>query len=444
MQRVLLAGRGELTRRLIRALRERGIESVTVFSEPEVEQPWVDEADYAVYLNGASVEETYLDPGRIVSAAHDAGAGVIHPGYCFFAERPDFVQHANAANLRVIGLDREGLERVNNRFVVREVASRLGIPTIPAVPVPEGEDGLEQASGLDLPIYVKAIAGGVVLRVNTYDELPSAVREVRRRARWLTGTDEVYLSVGLPDVRQLGTTVVREPGGPAYALGHSDKSVQVRFRSWMEECGGGVVAAETGEKMSEASRTLVEVLDLGGVVRVRWAVDGTGGHWLLGISGRLTTGYSVVEQVFDVDLIDTQLRLSLGEPLGWEGADTTAPQHGIQLRILHVDPADGVSRPIGTLERLDLPEGVYAEVGVGVGQVCTPETEPLLASLVVTAPTRQAALVKARAALEEVVVEGVVNNVEVLKRVCADPDFWRGNYDVHVVDRHLRSSVDED
>ena len=102
-----------------------------------------------------------------------------------------------------------------------------------------------------------------------------------------------------------------------------------------------------------------------------------------------------------------------------------------------MDPADGVSRPEGTLERLVLPRGLHAEIGVGEGQLCTPETEPLLASLVVTAPTRQAALVKARAALEEVVVEGVVNNVEVLKRVCADPDFWRGNYDVHFVDRHL-------
>lgn len=437
MQRVLLAGRGELTRRLIRALRERGIESVTVFSEPEVEQPWVDEADYAVYLNGASVEETYLDATRVVSAAHDSGATAIHPGYCFFAERADFVQQANAANLRVVGVDREGLERVNDRFLVREAASALGIPTIPAVTVPEGEDGLEQATGLDLPIYVKAVAGGVVLRVDRYEELGQAVREVRRRARWLTGSDGVYLSAGLPNVRQLGTTVIREPGGPAYALGHSDKSVQVRFRSWLEECGNEVVPRETAERMSAQARSLVEGLDLGGVVRVRWALDGNGGHWLLGISGRLTTGYNLTEQVFDVDLIDTQLRLSLGEPLGWEGADTTPRRHGLQLRILHVDPADGVSRPEGVLERLVLPEGVFAEVGVGEGQPCTPETEPLLASLVVTAPTRQAALVKARAALEEVVVEGVVSNVEVLKRVVADPDFWRGHYDVHVVDRHL-------
>ncbi|MFK7929331.1 MAG: biotin carboxylase N-terminal domain-containing protein, partial [Myxococcota bacterium] len=128
MQRVLLAGRGELTMRLIRALKERGIESVSVFSEPEMEQIWVEESDYAVYLNGATVDETYLNAERIVSAAHDAGATAIHAGYCFLAERADFVATANNANLGVIGLQREALERVADRFAVRDVAARMGIP----------------------------------------------------------------------------------------------------------------------------------------------------------------------------------------------------------------------------------------------------------------------------------------------------------------------------
>ena len=437
MNRVLLAGRGELTMRLIRYFRERNIEMVTVFSEPEVEQPWVDEADFSVYLNGATVEETYLNSRRLVGAAHDAGCTVIHPGYCFFAERADFVADANAANLRVIGLERASLERINDRWTVRAVAEALEIPVIPAAPIPEGEDGLEEATEFGLPIYVKAVAGGVVQRVDDYDALPAAVSEVRRRASWLTGQDDVYLSAGLPEVRQLATTVVREPGDRAYALGHHDKSVQVRFRSWLEELGPEVVDAEVGAKMSAAAMALVEALELGGVVRVRFAVSKAGGWWLLGVSGRLTTGYSLTEQVFDVDLIDTQVRLSEGQPLGWEGAELLPKQHGIQLRILHVDPEDGVSRPEGVLERLEVPEGVVAEVGVAVGQLCTHETEPLLASLVITGPTRHATLVKARAMLDRVVVEGVVNNVDVLRQVVADTDFWTGEYDVHMVDRYL-------
>jgi len=434
--RVLLAGRGELVMRLIRYYRERGIETCSVFSEPEQDAPWVEAADYAVYLNGATVQDTYLHAQRIISAAHDAGCDTVHPGYCFFAERPDFVAQANNANLRVIGSDRETLEKIGNRLKIWEEADKLGIPVIPAVRVPEGEDGLEQAAILgSLPIYVKALAGGAVLRVDRYQDVPSSVREVRRRAAFLTGRDDVILSAGVPEVRQIVTTVVREPGFRAYPLGHHDKSVQVRFRSWMEELGPDLVPEEQGRRMSLAAARLVEALGLDGVLRVRWAINEKGGWWLLGVSARLTTGYNLTERVFDVDLVDAQARLSEGQPLGWEGATSVPERHGVQLRILHVDPADGVTRPEGVLERLIVPEG--AEVGVAEGQLCTPETEPLLASIVVTGPTRHAALVKAKAILDDIVVEGVDHNVEVLKRVVADPEFWRGRFDVHLVDRHL-------
>lgn len=439
MNRVLLAGRGELTMRLIRAFRERGVETCTVFSEPEVEAPWVEEADYAVYLNGATVAETYLHAQRIISAAHDSGASVIHPGYCFFAERPDFVAAANAANLRVIAPDRAALERIGDRFLIRKTAQQLGIPLVPASPpLPDGEDGLDVASVLGLPLYVKAVAGGVILRIDDYAQLPAAVREARRRAALVTGSSQVYLAARVPDVRQIGTTVVREGGDRAYVLGHHDKSVQVRFRSWIEELGPEIVPPELAQRMSRDARRLVEALQIDGVCRVRWAVNHDGGFWLLGVSGRLTTGYALTEAVHGIDLIDTQLRLAAGEPLGWEGAETTPTRWGVQLRVLHVDPADGFSRPEGELERLELPEGILASVGVAEGQHCTAETEPLLASLTVTGPTRQAALVKARAALEGVVVEGIATNLPVIKSVIEDPAFWSGRYDVHVVDRHLR------
>jgi acetyl/propionyl-CoA carboxylase alpha subunit len=438
MYRVLLAGRGELTRRLIRAFADRDIETCAVFSEPEVEAPWVDEADYAVYLNGATVEDTYLHAQRLISAAHDAGATVIHPGYCFLAERPDFIAAANAANLRVIAPERSALERIADRFTVRRVAHQLGVPVLPASkPLPDGEDGLEIAAALGLPLYVKAVAGGVVLRVDAYEQLPAAVREARRRAALVTGSPAVFLSARVPDVRQIGTTVVREGGDRAYVLGHHDKSVQVRFRTWLEELGPEVVPPELAARMSRDARRLVEALQIDGVVRVRWAVNHEGGYWLLGVSGRLTTGYTLTEAVYGIDLVDTQIRLSLGEPLGWEGADTTPPMWGVQLRLLHVDPADGVSRPPGVLERLELPDDVATSVGVGEGQECTEETEPLLALITVTGPTRQATLVKARAALERVVIEGVANNLDVLKRLFGEPEFWAGRYDVHLVDRLL-------
>lgn len=438
MNRILLAGRGELTMRLIKAYRDRGIETCTVFSEPEVEAPWVDEADYAIYLNGATVEETYLHAQRLISAAHDAGASILHPGYCFLAERSDFIAAANAANLRVVAPERAALERIGDRFLIRDAARQLGIPVLPASdPIPEGEDGLEASAGLGLPLYVKAVAGGVVLRVDSYEELPDKVRQARARAALITGSPAIYLSARVEGARQFGTTVVRERGDRAYVLGHHDKSVQVGFRTWIEEVGPELLPEDQASRMTQQARRLVEGLDLDGIVRVRWALNHTGGHWLLGVSGRLTTGYSLTEEVFGIDLIDTQIRLILGEPLGWEGAESVPPVHGVQLRLLHVDPADGVSRPTGMLEELELPEGARASVGVSIGQECTDQTEPLLATLIFTGPTRQATLVKARAALDQVRVEGIETNLEILKAVLGDQDFWAGRYTVDVADPYL-------
>lgn len=438
MNRVLLAGRGEFTLRLIEEYRRRDVETCTVFSEPEVEAPWVDAADYAVYLNGATVADTYLHAQRIISAAHDAGATVIHPGYCFFAERPDFVAAANAANLRVVAPERSALERIADRFTVRRVAQALDIPVIPAsAPIPKGEDALERATELGLPLYIKAVAGGVVLRVDCYEEVESLVREARRRAELITGSPAIYLSARVPDVRQIGTTVVREGGDRAYVLGHHDKSAQVRFRTWIEELGPHVLPARLSERMRDASKRLIEALQIDGVLRVRWAVDRSGGFWLLGVSGRITTGYTLSEAVHGIDLVETQLRLAEGEPLAWSGAETEPTRHGVQIRLLHVDPLDGIGRPPGVLEALELPEGVASSVGVAVGQACSDQTEPLLASLTVVGPTRHAALVKARSALEGVRIEGIANNLDVLKRVFEDRVFWEGAYDSHVIDPHL-------
>jgi acetyl/propionyl-CoA carboxylase alpha subunit len=442
VKRVLLASRGEFVIRLVEAYRRRGWETCSVFSAPESEAPWVEAADYAVYLNGATVEETYLHAERVISAAHDAGATVIHPGLFFFAERPDFLARANAANLHVVALERSSLERINDPLALSHVAQQLGVPVIPSSDIlPQSSDGLDWAMSQSLPLYVKAAGGGVVRRVDRYEDLSAATAWVRHRASVLTGSPAIYLSARVPDVRQIGTTVVRAAGDRAIALGHHDKSAQVKFRSWVEELGPGLVPTALDERMTRDAQRLVEALDLVGVVRVRWAVNPEGGHWLLGVSGRLTSGYALTEAVHDIDLVDVQLRLADGEPLGWEEADPVLRRSGIQVRLLHVDPLDGSSRPSGVLERLDLPDTATVSVGVAEGQSCSRHTEPLLATLTFVGDTRSEALDKAREGLARVRVEGVVCNLEPTRRLLDSPAFARGPYDVFVLDPHLGVSA---
>ena len=437
LTRVLIANRGEVARRLIRYFRQQGVETVAVFSEPEVEQVWVDEADYAVYLNGRTVSDTYLDGDRLVAAAQDAACDVIHPGYCFLAERPDFHRLAASANLGVVGPGHKVLETLVDRTAVRQVARELEIPMIPASgALGVDEDGVESSTQVGFPLMVKAVSGGALQTVTRFEDLGPALSMVRQASLLVTGDPRVFFERRVDSMRHCAMTVVADAQGEVVCLGPSDSSLEVNFRSWVEELGTEVPGGELGADLAAASVALTRRLGFVGVGRVRWAITPNGGWYLLGLSGRLTTGFDLVEAVYGVDLVHTQMRLFAGEALGWEEAEVRPRVHGLQLRLFHVGP-HGRGRPDGTLTRLEVPEGVQASVGVEEGQVCTAQTEPLIVKLTVTAPTRQAAIVKARHALSDLVIEGVSTNREVLLRLLAEEQFWNGAYDTTSLSRFV-------
>lgn len=441
--RVLIANRGEVARRLIRQFKKEGIETVVVFSEPDVEQPWIEEADYAVYLNGRTVAETYMDARRVVSAAMDAGCDAIHPGYCFLAERPDFVKMAGMANLSVIGADFRVLTRAVDRFDLRRVARDLSIPIIPASdPLPEGDDGVAAGAQLGFPLYVKAVQGAVVRRVESLAALPEAVAAMRDLAEQVTGSRSVYLERAVDRLRRLGTVVVADRHDNVVHLGVTDGSLQLDYRSWVEEMGEQLVGHDLHERMGKASADVARAIGWVGVGRVRWAVLPDGGWYLLGFSPRLTTGYSLAELVHGVDLVHTQLRIHDEEELGWGQGQVKFTRHGVQLRVFPVDVAGGGGPATGTIERLVVPEGehVLAEVGTAEGQPVNDDTDPLLVKLTVTGPTRHAALVRARAALSELVIEGVPTNRDFLLELVANEQIWRGGYDVHTLPEMIRAA----
>ena len=440
LQRILVASRGEIARRLIRYYKGLGIETVAVFSEADVEQPWVEEADYPVYLNGKTVAETYMHPQRIVSAALDAGCDAIHPGYCFLAERVDFIQYALNANMGVIGNEPRALWRAVDRFELRKHAREVGIPLVPASePLDEKDDGVATGAQLGLPLFVKAVGGGVIRRVARLEDLPAAVAAVRDAAGLVTGERTVYLERAVDKLRSVGTTVVGDRHGNAVHLGESDSSLQYQFHTWVEETGKDLVPHEVSAKLGPAAAELARKIGWVGVGRVRWAVTPHEGWYLLGFSGRLTTGYTLTEQVLSVDLIDVQHRVTLGEPVGWSQDDVKIERYGVQLRVLPVDPTRPDADVDSHIERLVLPEGehVLSETGTKEGQPCNSNTDPLLAKITVTGPTRHATLVRARAALEDLVIEGVPTNRDFLMRLLADESVWRGDYDTDTIERTL-------
>jgi len=433
IKRVLIANRGEVAKRLIVHYRNLGIETVVAFSEADAEQSYLDDADFAVYLNGRRVGETYLDPHRVVGAALDSGCDAIHPGYCFLAEHVDFYMLATNANIAIYGCDAMIIAKVVDRSRLRRMAKTLGIPLIPGTePIPAGDDGVAMAAQLGFPLFVKAVAGGALARVENIEEIEEAVADIRQLARAVSGDSAVFLERAVDDQRHIGVTVVGDRSGNIVHLGAMDASLEVRYRTWVEELGPTVVPS-VADKVTAASVELSRALGWTGVGKARWAVTERGGWYLLGFSARLATGYSLTEQVHGVDLLRAQKMALEGDDIPWTQEDAKLTEHGIQLRVFHVRTAD-LSRPAGTITKLVIPDGVHTEVGVEEGLECTEDSEPLLVKLTAVAPTRQAALVKARAALEQLVIEGIDTNLPMLLSLFDDKDFWRGEYDVRTLE----------
>ncbi|MFT4622816.1 MAG: acetyl/propionyl-CoA carboxylase alpha subunit [Myxococcota bacterium] len=434
IERVLIANRGIVAARLIGACRAHGLESVVAFSEPDAEQALLDEADYAVYLNGRTVAETYLDPGRVVGAAMDAGCEALHPGTCFLAEHLGFFQRAANANVLVVAPPAQVAYRVVDRRSLRTLATGAGLPLIPASdPIPPGGDGLMEASRIGGPLYVKAVHGRALERVEKLADVPAAVQRVRSIARLVAGDEGVFLERAVDARRHVGAVVVGDGESPPVLLGWVDSSAERGRFTHLEECGRAVVPAALAPELVRQARALFAAVGWRGVGRIRWALTPDGGAYLLGISARLTNGFGLVEAVHGVDLIDAQLRLMTDGALGWEQPELADDAHGIQLRIYHED--DSGLRPTGVLEGLALPDGgaIRTAVGVDVGTPCSRETEPLLATVTVTGPTRQAAVVLARAALDGVRISGLPTNVERLRALLGRRDFWEGVHDARVL-----------
>lgn len=442
--RVLVASRGIVARHLIEVLsQEEDTETVSVFSEPDVEQPWVEEATFSTYLNGATVESTYLDVTRVVSAALDAGCDAVHPGVGLVAERLDFHSLARGANLPVIGTDPRVLLRSLDRGDLDKIAREANIPMIPSSgDLGEADEGIEAAGRLGYPLWVKASAGGVAIRVDSAAELATALPRARDRARALAGDRRLYLQQHVEGLRTVATVVVGDRKGELVQLGHYTDALQVDGRFWIAEMGPSILPPGLGERLGQWALTVAKAVDWWNIGRVRWAISPAGHAFFLGHSPCLPPTWALVEEMLGVDLVVTQLRIARGERLAWEHHDIALDRHGVLLRLLHVDPIDG-SRPEGTVERLVLPvvrqggSGLRVEAAVAEGSVCSADTDPVLAEIVVTAPTRQAALVRARAAVEAITVEGVPTSRDALLRLMAEEAFWKGEGDSRTIPRLL-------
>ncbi len=439
---VLVAGRGEIARRVIRTLRRLKIRSIAVHSEADAGLPFVSEADDAVLLGPADPAQSYLDADRLIEAARRSGAQAIHPCYGFLSESAAFAERVALESLIWIGPSASAMRSMADKVAARRMMAAAGVPVAAGTdePVLDVDAALAAASRLGYPLMVKASAGGGGVGMGAVHD-DASMRTVfvsaQSRAERLYGSSDILLERYLAGARHVEVQILGLNDGRVLPLGDRDCSVQRRHQKIAEETPSPAVGPQLRARLFDAAvraGTAVGYVNAGTVECL--VQPGSDEFVFLEMNTRLQVEHPVTELVTGIDLVEEQLRIADGQDPTF-GADPPPPSgHALELRIYAEDPIRFLPGP-GTISRYAEPsgEGIRVDAGYQDGNVVTPFYDPLLAKLCVWAPDRAAALARAAAAVGEFVVEGPKVNLAFFSRLLADPAFASGDYDTGLVAR---------
>jgi acetyl-CoA carboxylase, biotin carboxylase subunit len=448
LSRVLIANRGEIAVRIIRACRELGIRSVAVYSDADARAPHVQQADEAIRIGPAPSSESYLRGDVIVDAALRAGANAIHPGYGFLAEREWFARAVRDAGLAWIGPPAEAIAAMGSKIAARSLAIQQGVPIVPGTtePLSGAEDARRTARGIGFPVLLKAAAGGGgkgMRVVSSESELESALQSAQREARNAFGDDAVYIEKYIEGPRHIEIQVLADSHGNVLHLGERECSVQRRHQKMIEEAPSVAVDAALRERMGGAAVRMAKAAGYVNAGTCEFLVAGDGSFYFLEMNTRLQVEHPVTELVTDIDIVQWQLRIAAGEPLPFAQSEIQPRGWAIECRITSEDPANGFLPSTGTIEHLHVPTGpgVRWDGGIEMGTTVGLHYDPMLAKLIVWGEDRDRAIARMRRALLELLVDGLETSRDFHLRVMEDDEFRRGAIDITWLERRLDSLV---
>ncbi|HEX6536261.1 MAG TPA: acetyl-CoA carboxylase biotin carboxylase subunit [Gemmatimonadaceae bacterium] len=443
---VLIANRGEIALRIVRACRELGIRAVAVYSEADAHAPHVREADAAVCIGPPPSSESYLRGDRIIEAARRTGAQAIHPGYGFLSEREPFARAVRDAGLVFVGPPPEAIAAMGSKTAARRLAIEAGVPVVPGTtePLRDAAEAAEIAERFGYPVLLKAAAGGGgkgMRVVHAPGELAGALDTARREARNAFGDDAVYVEKYIVGPRHVEIQVLGDTHGTMLSLGERECSIQRRHQKMIEEAPSVAVGPELRARMGE---TAVRAARAAGYVNAgtcEFLLDADGQFYFLEMNTRLQVEHPVTELVTGIDLVEWQLRVAAGERLPFRQEEIAPRGWAIECRITSEDPANGFLPSTGRISYLRLPggPGIRWDGGIGVGSEIGLYYDPMLAKLIVWAPTRDRAIARMHRALLELTVEGVETSRDFHLRVMEDDEFRRGAIGIQWLERRLAS-----
>ncbi len=448
IKKVLIANRGEIALRIIRACRDMGIRTVAVYSTVDKNAMHVQLADESVCIGPGPSKDSYLNESAILTAALLTNADAIHPGYGFLSERADFAQKVEQHGLIWIGPSAAMIEKMGDKVNAKRTAIECGLPVVPGSDgaVTSLEDALSWAEKIGYPVMLKASAGGGgrgIRPVMSAEEMPAAYQITKQEAKSGFGDDTLYMEKLLLHPRHIEFQVLGDKHGNVVIFGERDCSLQRKNQKVMEECPAAILTQKQRDDMIEICKTAAKKMGYTNAGTFEFMFEG-GKFYFLEMNTRLQVEHPVTEMVYGVDLVREQIRVAAGEKLGYTQSNVVPHGHAIEFRINAEDPETFIPNP-GKIS-LYAPSGgmgVRVDSAVYTGYTIPPTYDSMIAKLIVHAPNRPACIMRAMRALDEFVIEGVKTTIPLQQKLLKNKDVKTLNFDNHWLENYLRDEKEK-
>ena len=446
-KKVLIANRGEIAVRIIRACREAGLQCVTVYSTADKTALHAEIADESVCIGPPSVQDSYLNMNALISACQNTGAEALHPGFGFLSESAEFAQLCIDNGITFIGPSPASISMLGDKARAKETMKAAGVPVIPGSDgaVTSVEEAKKIAAEIGYPVLVKASAGGGgrgIRRIDREDQLEEQMSVAKEEAKLFFGNDEVYLEKLIVGPHHVEIQIIADQMGNTVALGERDCSMQRRNQKVLEESPSPLMTPELRKAMQEAAVRAAKACGYYNAGTIEFLVDDDRNFYFMEMNTRIQVEHPVTEWVTGVDLVQTQLLVAQGKPLPFTQDDIEVRGHAIECRINAENPEQGFRPSPGKIRSPGGP-GIRVDSAVYQGYTIPPYYDSMIAKLIVHAPTRSQAIMKMRWALAEFIVDGIDSNIDFQLRLIKNKDFEAGTYDNTFLEKFLADSKND-
>lgn len=443
--KILIANRGEIAVRIIRACRNLGIPSVAVYSKEDALGLHVKLADQRVCIGEGSARDSYLNMDRLIQAALNMGADAIHPGYGFLSENSEFVRRCQENGITFIGPEADVIDRMGNKSAARMTMMAAGVPVVPGTkePVYDAEEGRKQADAIGYPVMIKASSGGggkgMRVAVDGSD-FEYQFGLAQRESANAFGDDTMYIEKFIENPRHIEIQIMADKHGSVVSLGERDCSVQRNHQKLIEESPSPAIGEQTRAEMGRYAVLAAQAVGYTGAGTVEFIVSPKGEYYFMEMNTRIQVEHGVTEMVTDTDLIAEQIRVAMGEPLSFTQADIQPRGHAIECRINAEIPEKNFMPCPGTVTALHLPagNGVRVDTALYTGYQIPSIYDSMIAKIIVHAENRDAAIRKMRTALDETVILGIETNLDFQYQIMRHPVFCAGEADTGFIEKIMK------